>query len=152
MATPKAEQILERPGRARAPRPRLTDRDYQLLLRFRTDLRRFHRWSEERAADAGLTPMQHQMLLAVRGHSDDRGPTIQDVATALLLRHNSAVELVDRAERAGLVRRVADPDDRRAVRLRLTPLGSRRLGELSQSHVEQIRRLRLGLEQLWPGD
>ena len=132
------------------PRAALQDQDYRLLLGFRTDLRRFLRWSEQRAAEVGLTPMQHQMLLAVRGTPDLRGPTIHDLAEALLLRHNSAVELVDRAERAGLVRRATDPGNRRVVRLRLTALGSRRLGELSEAHLEEIKRLRTALEQLWP--
>jgi DNA-binding MarR family transcriptional regulator len=120
-----------------------------MLLRFRTDLRRFLRWSEERAKEAGLTPMQHQLLLAIRGISDPRGPTIQDAARALLLQHNSAVELAERTERAGLIRRVPDRQDRRVVRLRLTPLGSRRLGELAGSHLEELGRLRAP-ESLWP--
>ena len=80
----------------------------------------------------------------------DEVRSIHDLAEALLLRHNSAVELVDRAERAGLVRRATDPGNRRVVRLRLTALGSRRLGELSEAHLEEIKRLRTALEQLWP--
>ena len=82
--------------------PLLTDDDFAELLRFRDALRRFLRWSEDQARAAGLTPAQHQLLLAVRGHDGD--PTIGDVAEHLLLRHHSAVELVDRAERAGLLR------------------------------------------------
>jgi DNA-binding MarR family transcriptional regulator len=87
---------------SRNPRPgrRLTDGDFRELLRFRDALRRFQRWSEGEAAAAGLTPAQHQLLLAVRGHDGD--PTIGDVADHLMLRHHSAVELVDRAERAGV--------------------------------------------------
>ena len=84
----------------------LSDRDYERLLEFRTALRQFMRWSEMQAEAAGITPAQHQLLLAVRGNPDPRGPRIGEVADALLLRHHSAVELVDRAEAAGLVRRV----------------------------------------------
>ncbi len=89
-------------------RNQLSDEDFAELLRFRDALRRFLRWSEARAKEAGLTPAQHQLLLAIRGHDGD--PTIGDVADHLLLRHHSVVELVDRAERGGLVHRLADPD------------------------------------------
>src|SRR3954469_6658464 len=104
----------------------LTDAQYQRLLEFRDGLRRFLRWSETQAEAAGLTPAQHQLMLAIRGH-DGQDPTIGDVADHLQLRHHSAVGLVDRAEEAGLVRRSSDADDQRIVRLSLTPLGHRRL-------------------------
>src|SRR3954452_17414480 len=97
-----------------------TDEDYRRLLELRTGLRRFLRWSERRAAEAGLTPAQHQLLLAIRGYPDPRGPTIGDVADSLLLRHHSAVGLVDRAATAGLVERGPDSDSQSVVRLRLT--------------------------------
>jgi DNA-binding MarR family transcriptional regulator len=131
---------------------RILDQDYRQLLAFRTALRRFLRWSEEEATASGLTPMQHQLLLAVRGHDDRRGPTIGDLAEVLLLRHHSVVELVDRAARAGLVHRTPDRDDRRSVRVRLTPVGSRRLGDLSAAHLEEIRRLGPALAALWTED
>jgi DNA-binding MarR family transcriptional regulator len=117
----------------------LSQADFAALLRFRDGLRRFMRWSEEQARAAGLTPAQHQLLLAVRGHGGD--PTIGDVAGHLLLKHHSTVELVDRAERAGLVRRAADPDDHRIVRVRLSPKGERRLAELSTAHLAELTRL-----------
>jgi DNA-binding MarR family transcriptional regulator len=127
----------------------IRDQDYRQLLAFRSELRRFLRWSEEEATASGITPMQHQLLLAVRGHEDRRGPTIGDLAELLLLRHHSAVELVDRAVRAGLVHRIPDREDHRAVRVRLTPVGSRRLGDLSAAHLEEIRRLGPALGALW---
>src|SRR5207253_7349547 len=101
--------------------------EYRRLLAFRTGVRRFLKWSEKQARAAGLTPKQHQLLLAVRGHSDSRGPTIKEAAEYLLLRHNSTVELVNRAEAGGFVRRVQEDGDRRVVRLQLTPLGAQRL-------------------------
>jgi DNA-binding MarR family transcriptional regulator len=115
--------------------------DYSALLAFRTALRRFHRWSETQAEAAGLTAAQHQLLLAVKGHSDTRGPTIGDVADHLLLRHHSAVELVNRAQAAGLVDRVKDADDGRIVRLRLCDSGEQALRTLAQLHVDEIRQL-----------
>ena len=127
---------------SRNPAP-LDDREFAELLRFRDALRRFLRWSEAEARAAGLSPAQHQLLLAVRGHDGD--PTIGEVAEHLLLRHHSAVELVDRAERAGLLRRRPDPDDRRVVHLELTPEGAERLAALSSAHLAELRRLQRGL-------
>jgi DNA-binding MarR family transcriptional regulator len=125
----------------------LTDRDYERLLEFRTGLRRFLRWSEEQAVSVGLTPVQHQLLLAIRGHRPGM-PTIGDVADALLLRHHSAVGLVDRAEATGLVARRPDPDDHRVVRLRLTPRGRRLLARVSDRHLEELARLETRLRSL----
>lgn len=118
----------------------LTDADFERLLAFRDGLRRFLHWSEEKAKAAGLTAMQHQLLLAVRGHR--LPPSIGDVAEHLLLRHHSVVELVDRAEAAGLVTRVPDPDDQRVVRLRLTDEGDAKLRTLAEAHLVELARLR----------
>jgi DNA-binding MarR family transcriptional regulator len=130
---------------------RLTDADYEDLLTLRTGLRRFVRWSEQQAEAADLTPAQHQLLLAIRGHPDPRGPTIGEVADYLLLRHHSAVGLIDRADAAGLVKRVRDPDDHRLVRLQLTAAGRKRLEALSAQHLEELQRLALKLPGAWRG-
>ena len=127
----------------------LDDSDYQRLLEFRDGLRRFLRFSEDQAIAVGLTPAQHQLLLAIRGHRDREGPTIGDVVDHLLLRHHSVVGLVDRAEAAGLVRRSSDPQDGRVVRLAVTHLGERRLEELTALHLEELRRLTPRLRALW---
>lgn len=129
----------------------LEQRHYERLLDFRTGLRRFLRWSADQAATAGVTPAQHQLLLAIRGHPDPAGPTIGDVAGYLLVRHHSAVELVDRAEAAGLVERHQDIGDSRAVRLRLTVDGTDRLARLTALHLEELRRFAPKLEALWDG-
>ena len=127
------------------------DAEYQRLLLFRTGLRRFLHWSAQQAEATGLTPAQHQLLLAIRGHRDSRGPTIGDAAAYLFLRHHSAVGLVDRAEAAGLVERTEDPDDRRVVRLRLTEKGAATLAQLSQVHLEELARLAPDMRALWSG-
>src|ERR1041384_8818217 len=101
--------------------PRRTD--FEKLLQFRVALRQFQRWSEDEARAAGLTHVQHQLLVAIKGHPGAASPTIGDLANYLLLRPHSAVELVDRAEAAGLVRRVPDPVDARVVRVELTGRG-----------------------------
>lgn len=121
--------------------PRMTEKDYATLLGFRTELRRFLHWSEEQARASGLTPAQHQMMLAVKGHPDPIGPTIGDVARYLALRHNSAVELADRAEKAGLIERRRDDEDHRVMRLRLTADGEERIQRLSRLHLEELRQL-----------
>jgi DNA-binding MarR family transcriptional regulator len=119
----------------------LDDADYGTLLEFRTELRRFLHWSEQQARAAGLSPAQHQLLLAVRGHTDPKGPTVNEVAEHLVLRQNSAVELIDRAEAAGYVTRVADPSDGRVVHVRLTPAARGRLARLAKAHLEELKRL-----------
>jgi DNA-binding MarR family transcriptional regulator len=134
-----------------AEQSRLTDDDFRTLLSLRDGLRVFLHWSEMRAREAGLTPAQHQMLLVVRASDDPGGPTITDVAEHLLLRHHTVVELADRAEAAGLVKRHADGHDHRAVRLSLTALGRRRLEQLSELHVEELRRLTQRLRPVWEG-
>jgi DNA-binding MarR family transcriptional regulator len=126
-----------------------TDEDYRRLLELRTGLRRFLRWSERQAKAAGLTAAQHQLLLAVRGHADPRGPTVGDVADYLLLRHHSAVGLIDRAEAAGLLRRSQDPGNSSAVRIHLTEKGSRRLEALSELHLEELAHLGPTMHALW---
>ena len=129
----------------------ISDEDYTRLLRFRTGLRRFERWSAQEAEDAGLTAAQHQLLLAVRGHPERRGPTVGDLSGYLLLRHHSVVELVDRAVSSGLVRRVPDPDDRRVVRVRPTAHGNAVLRKLSRAHLAELARLAPTFDELWAG-
>jgi DNA-binding MarR family transcriptional regulator len=134
------------------PVPReVSDDEYARLLQFRAGLRRFERWSEQQAAAAGLTAAQHQLLLAVRGHPDRRGPTIGELSEWLLLRHHSVVELVDRAAGAGLVSRHDDPADRRVARVRATPAGSAVLRRLTRAHLDELERLAPAFEGLWRG-
>jgi DNA-binding MarR family transcriptional regulator len=124
------------------PVTRLTDSQYARLLAFRVELRRFLRWSEEQATTVGLTPAQHQLMLAIRGHPDSRGPSIRELADYLSTRHHSAVQLIDRAEQLGLVtRHREDSNDRRIVRLTLTKAGEEKLAQLSATHFEELQRL-----------
>jgi len=118
-----------------------SDADYRRLLELRTGLRRFLKWSGDRAEAAGLTPAQHQLLLAVRGHPDPEAPTIGQLAEHLLLRHHSTVQLVDRAVAAGLLTRTRDDADHRVVRVTLTPAGAQVLASLAREHLEELRRI-----------
>lgn len=125
----------------------LTDADYERLLAFRDGLRRFLHWSESQARAVGLSGAQYQLLLAVRGHGE--APSISEIAEHLLLKHHSTVELVDRAERQGLLQRAADPADQRVVRVRLTRQGEQKMAALAAAHLEELSRLRPSFTSLW---
>lgn len=127
----------------------LADHDYQQLLGLRTRLRRFLRWSERQARDSGITPAQHQLLLAIAGHPDSAGPAVGDVAGYLLLRHHSASELVDRAAKAGLLTRRPDERNHRVIRLALTPDGLEKLDRLAETHLKELRQLAPAMRSLW---
>lgn len=130
----------------------VTDVDYERLLEFRTGLRSFLKWSRDQAANADLAPVQHQLLLAIRGHKDhERGPTIGDVARYLLIKPHTAAELVSRSVKAGLITRTGDSEDRRIVRLALSDSGARKLEEITESTLEELRRLAPRLNRLWEG-
>lgn len=128
--------------------PQLNQQDFEHLLAFRTSLRRFQRWSEDQAKAAGLTHVQHQLLVAIKGHPGTEPPTVGDLADYLLLRHHSTVELVDRAEAAGLVRRLNDPSDGRVTRVRLTARGDRIVMQLTPSHIFELHSLAAILDEL----
>ena len=128
--------------------PRLSRQDFERLLEFRVTLRRFQRWSEDQAQAEGLTHVQHQLLVAIKGHHGELPPTIGDLAGYLLLRPHSTVELVDRREAAGLVERTPDGDDGRVVRVRLTREGDRILHRLTRAHLERLHELAAVLDEL----
>jgi DNA-binding MarR family transcriptional regulator len=117
----------------------LTQRDFESLAEFRHQIRRFLRFSERVARDAGLEPRQHQLLLAVKGLPLNVRPRIAEIAERLQIHHHSAVELVNRLEARGFVRRERGSEDRREVLLQLTSKGERVLKELSLHHREELR-------------
>src|SRR2546430_374886 len=122
-----ARHICRVPGRAAYGEEvsELTRGDFENLLAFRTSLRRFLHWSQTLARAAGLTPAQHQLLVAIKGHPGGREPTIGDLAGYLLLRHHSAVELVDRAAAARLSRACGQ----RTGYVRIAPLLNKHSGD-----------------------
>jgi DNA-binding MarR family transcriptional regulator len=125
----------------------LSKDDYEALATCRSAIRRFLRYSEEAARAAGLTPQQHQLLLAVKGQPGRDWACIGELAEALQIRHHAAVGLVDRCESAGLVRRAPGLRDRRQVRVLLTPLGEQALGNLEGTSRDELDRLRSGFVQ-----
>jgi len=138
-----ATRLLEESGRSPAPSGHGVDdaptrTEFQRLAEFRFQLRRFLHFSNVAAEQAGLRPQQYQLLQCVSGMPDELDPTIAHVAARMLLKHNSAVELVDRTIEQGLLRRVQDPTDQRRILLRVTPQGERVLAALASYHLEEL--------------
>lgn len=121
--------------------------EYRQLASFRYALRSFLRFSEAAAEKVGLTAQHYQALLAICATPGGR-VTINDLAQQLLIRHNSAVGLVDRLNDQGLVAREPSPEDGRKVYLRLTAKGDRVLEKLAEVHREELLRIGPQLEAL----
>ncbi len=118
---------------------KLTLSDYQALAEFRYQIRKFLRFSERAVRAAGIEAGQYQLMLAIKGMSQGVRPRIRELANRLQIQHHSAVELINRLEAGGCVRRVRGQDDRREVLLALTPKGEKVLGELAMHHHEELR-------------
>ena len=119
--------------------PALTAAEYQALATFRHGVRRYLAYAEAGARSVGLTSQQHQALLAIKAHTLTGSLSIGELASQLLIKHHSAVELVGRLERAGFVRRTAAGDDRRKVLVSLTETGEGMLAALSANNLEELR-------------
>jgi len=117
----------------------LRDAEYIALAEFRYQLRRFSRNMEEQVRKLGVNPQQYQVVLAVRGLPAGEAPTVTRLAERMQLNHNSMVELVDRCEHAGLLRRTRSEADRRQVILALTGRGEGLLRSLGRAAREQLR-------------
>jgi len=111
---------------------------YRRLAEFRYQMRRFLHFSQEAAAANGLHAKQYQLLQVIAGIPEDMSPTIAAVASRLCLRHNSAVELVDRTIDQGLIRKAPDPIDNRRLLLQITPTGHHLLSSLTEFHLREL--------------
>jgi DNA-binding MarR family transcriptional regulator len=125
------------------------DEDYGRLAELRAGLRGYLAWAEASARDHDLTAAQFQLALVVRSSSDELGPTLTDIADALLLRHHSVVGLVDRAQDNGLVERVRDPAQPSRVHVRLTEEGARRFRALADQHLRELADRAPQMQALW---
>jgi len=117
----------------------LEQSDYQALAEFRYRIRAFLSFSEHTARSVGLEPQQHQLILVIKGFGQNGHLTISELAGKMKLRHHSTVELVNRAEKSGLVARTRAQHDRRHVFVSLTPRGEALLQELTMYHLEELR-------------
>jgi DNA-binding MarR family transcriptional regulator len=111
---------------------------YRALAEFRRSIRSFLHFSEDQVRAQGLEPQQHQLLLAIKGLPDGTSATIGELARRMLLKHHSMVELVNRLERHGYVRRCPSLGDQRQVLVRLTPAGASVLRRLSLAHHQEL--------------
>src|SRR5580693_1175876 len=119
---------------------RLKETDYRSLAEFRYRIRLFLTESEETARVAGLEPEQFQLLLAVRGMPKGNAATIQHLAARLLVKHNTAVERIDRLARMGLLRRLHSQADHRVVFVELSARGKKLVEKLSHQRMRELRR------------
>ncbi len=117
----------------------LTEPEYLALGEFRYQLRRFLRNMEEAARELGANPQQYQLVLAIKGLPRDMEPTISHLAERMQLNHNSMVELVDRCEEQGLLRRARSSTDRRQVSLSILPEGEALLRKLGVAARQELR-------------
>jgi len=122
--------------------------EYETLANLRYSLRQFLRFSEDAAHAAGITPQQHQALLAIKGFPERDRVTVGELAERLQIRHHSAVGLVDRLVANGFLKREPGKNDRRQVQLTLTARSEKVLAKLSAAHREQIRRVGPQMETL----
>jgi DNA-binding MarR family transcriptional regulator len=136
----KSRKAPVRSGKKRTRNHAFHNVDYEALAQFRFQLRKFLSFSEAAAHKAGLTPQHHQALLAVKGFSGTEPVSVGDLAGFLLVRHHTAVELVDRMTKLGLLVRIADSEDSRRILVRLTRKGEQKLQSLSKIHFEELQR------------
>ncbi|MFC5649943.1 MarR family winged helix-turn-helix transcriptional regulator [Paenibacillus solisilvae] len=118
---------------------------YEQLADFRYKLRIFIHFSENAAREVGLTPQQHQLILAVQGYPGRDYATISEVAEKLQITHHACVGLVTRCEKSALVKRRPNPADARSVHIALTDKGIELLGRLSAVHLMQLQNLQFDL-------
>jgi DNA-binding MarR family transcriptional regulator len=116
---------------------------YEYLAEFRYQLRKFQKFSEKAARLRGITPQQHQLILAIQGFPQRSVVTTSELAERLQITHHACVGLIDRSIEVGLVYRENNPKDRRSVLIRVTPKGLKILEELSEVHLEEIEKIQL---------
>lgn len=119
----------------------LVDTEYAALAEFRYQLRRYLRHMEEEVRVTGVNPQQYQVVLAIKGLPRDLVPTISCLAERMQLNHNSMVELVDRCEQNGLLRRNRSGADRRQVTLAITADGEALLKRLGPAARQELRNI-----------
>lgn len=133
---------------AKAARTKFPKQSYVALAEFRYALRQFFAFSERAADEAGLSPQQYQALLAIKGAPEGSELGIQEIAARLMIRHHSAVELVNRLEKNGFVVRMKSKVDARRVQVRTTPKTERIMDGLAAAHLRELKGIRPVLDQL----
>ena len=119
----------------------LNKETYESLAEFRYQLKKFLHFSDSEARKVGVTPQQHQLLLAIKGFPGRDSATPRELAERLFITHNACVGLIDRCSQLGLVIRASNPEDGRSVLVKLTSQGEEILKRLSEIHLEEIIRI-----------
>lgn len=127
----------------------LTQADYEALARFRQALRNFMAFSDSQLEAVGMGPQRYQALLAIKAKPGDALVSVGELAELLLIKPNTAAELVNRLESAGLIERVRDPADRRRALLSLTLAGAAKLDEVAQIHFAKLQESRSAIINLF---
>lgn len=118
---------------------KITENEYRALGELRYRIRRFLQEGDITAKQAGLEPQQYLLLLAIRGLPAQREATISALADRLSLRHHSTVELIDRMEAHGYVKRIRGREDRRQVLVSLQPRGEKLLEKVVEKRIIELR-------------
>ena len=118
---------------------KITSAEYRALAELRYRIRMFLREGDATALAEGLEPQQYQMLLAIRGLEETELATVGTLAERLAIKHHSAVELVDRLERRGFVKRLREKEDRRQVRVLLLLRGEKALAGVVRERISELR-------------
>lgn len=123
---------------------KLSKIDFETLARFRYQLRRFLRFSEEVTQRNGVTPLQYLLMLQVKGFPGREWATVAELAERLQAKHHGVVSLLSRCETAGWVQRKASQSDKRCVEVRLTSTGEECLHQLARLHRDELRSVKAG--------
>ncbi len=123
---------------------KMSKTDFETLANFRYRLRRFLRFSEEATRSSGVTPLQYQLLLQIKGFPGREWATVAELAERLQAKHHGVVALISRCEAAGLVRRNTGRSDQRRVEVTLTASGVRCLERLGRLHRDELRSVQQG--------
>jgi DNA-binding MarR family transcriptional regulator len=118
--------------------PRLTKNEFETLSRFRYQLRRFLRFSEDVTRRHGVTHLQYLLLLHIKGYPGQEWATVGDLAERLQAQHHGVVSLVSRCEKLGLVERRPGRNDRREVEVHLTPAGEKKVDRIARLHRDEL--------------
>lgn len=119
----------------------MNDDEFPMLAQFRALLRQFDYFSEQQCATLGLASQQYRALLTIKGHSGSELITITELAQQFMIKHNSAVGMVDRLVEEGLVRREPSQEDRRRVGIKLTTHGEKVFRRLAVAHRVELHRI-----------
>jgi DNA-binding MarR family transcriptional regulator len=118
---------------------KVTPAEYQALAEFRYQIRAFLTFSDQAVRSAGIEKQQYQFMLAIKGMPDGMRPRMRDLSNRMLIQHHSAVELANRLEAGGFIRRERSADDKREVLLTVTPKGERVLNKLALNHHQELQ-------------